>query len=226
MSDFKVIKVDRFYSKAVKDGFDDIVRQIFNNRVKKPIKMTIFIFLKGWRKGGLPLLWPAASDLNDCRAFQRLWMRLWLLRSVPKLEIRPCYMFNHVFHSNRSHAALPVWFCLNCREYFVILLGGMLKRTSFSCSMKKSTRKNWNGRSLRLSENTTTFTRLNSKRLMIRALSKVRSAKWNHFQQKLEYKAEKCCSTFMDVNGQVLVQFLEEWIMKCRSEVKPEKKSN
>jgi len=33
MSDFKVIKVDRFYSKAVKDGFDDIVRQIFNNRV-------------------------------------------------------------------------------------------------------------------------------------------------------------------------------------------------
>ena len=38
MSDFKVIKVDRFYSKAVKDGFDDIVRQIFNNRVKKLIK--------------------------------------------------------------------------------------------------------------------------------------------------------------------------------------------
>ena len=38
MSDFKVIKVDRFYSKAVKDGFDDIVRQIFNNRVKKQIK--------------------------------------------------------------------------------------------------------------------------------------------------------------------------------------------
>lgn len=45
-------------------------------------------------------------------------------------------------------------------------------------------------------------------------------------KKKLEYKAEKCCSTFMDVNGQVLVQFLEEWIMKCRSEVKPEKKSN
>lgn len=46
------------------------------------------------------------------------------------------------------------------------------------------------------------------------------------FNKNSEYKAEKCCSTFMDVNGQVLVQFLEEWIMKCRSEVKPEKKSN
>ena len=31
--DFKVIKVDRFDSKAIRHAFDDVGRQTFNNRV-------------------------------------------------------------------------------------------------------------------------------------------------------------------------------------------------
>ena len=31
--DFKIIKVDRFDSKAIRHAFDDIVKQVFKNRV-------------------------------------------------------------------------------------------------------------------------------------------------------------------------------------------------
>ena len=33
MADFKIIKVDRFDSKAIRHAFDDIIKQTFNNRV-------------------------------------------------------------------------------------------------------------------------------------------------------------------------------------------------
>ena len=37
--DFKIIKVDRFDSKAIRHAFDDIVKQIFKNRVSKNFNM-------------------------------------------------------------------------------------------------------------------------------------------------------------------------------------------
>ena len=33
MSEFKIIKVDRFDSKAIRHALDDVAKQVFNNRV-------------------------------------------------------------------------------------------------------------------------------------------------------------------------------------------------
>jgi len=40
-----------------------------------------------------------------------------------------------------------------------------------------------------------------------------------------ELKFEKCVSTFMDVNGQVLFKLLEDFFMECHDAFKLEKKS-
>ena len=38
--DFKVIKVDRFDSKAIRHAFDDVGRQTYNNRVSKVLRIS------------------------------------------------------------------------------------------------------------------------------------------------------------------------------------------
>ncbi|CBY15392.1 unnamed protein product [Oikopleura dioica] len=183
MSDFKVIKVDRFYSKAVKDGFDDIVRQIFNNRVE---------------------------GKEDFRYFdQRL-----LISTIAVLFSGFGCGYDYYDPYPNSKYVLAT-----CSIMYFILTGLMqlyqwyVEKDIFLVFNEKVGRKDlkW--------EISSTIGKYDN-------IYKIEFKTINDQGAVQEYKAEKCCSTFMDVNGQVLVQFLEEWIMKCRSEVKPEKKSS
>ncbi len=48
-NDFKVIKVDRFDSKAIRHAYDDVGRQSYNNRVYTYIHTVCNILIQAYR---------------------------------------------------------------------------------------------------------------------------------------------------------------------------------
>ena len=133
--DFKIIKVDRFDSKAIRHAFDDIVKQVFKNRVSKDFNkryifiLSLKIFLNienctikkqkftGYKVFSLILgCWTWMYQISRHPTFDFylrryffsvcLWLRL--LRSLPRVKVGACNLLGLLLHINWNFAALPV----------------------------------------------------------------------------------------------------------------------
>jgi len=180
--DFKVIKVDRFDSKAIRHAFDDVGRQTFNNRLKgrecnklvdqRLLISTIAVLFSGF---------ACAYDYYDPYPGS-------------KYVLATCSISYFIL---TGILQLYQWYVE--KEIFMVF---------YEAAGKKELK--WE-----LSSDIGKYD--NMYKLSFKTI--------NDQGAENELKFEKCVSTFMDVNGQVLFKLLEDYFMECHGAFKLEKKS-
>jgi len=180
--DFKVIKVDRFDSKAIRHAFDDVGRQTYNNRLKgrecnklvdqRLLISTIAVLFSGF---------ACAYDYYDPYPGSK-----WVLAT--------CSISYFIL---TGILQLYQWYVE--KEIFMVF---------YEAAGKKELK--WE-----LSSDIGKYD--NMYKLSFKTI--------NDQGAENELKFEKCVSTFMDVNGQVLFKLLEDFFMECHDAFKLEKKS-